>query len=387
MFDRIKDVGHPDEEMLSVYREHGVIKKSSRNDNTNQTAENRNIYQLIDHGWLVVNRMKAWQGSVGISPYRGIVSGHYICFRPKHGEDDRFLNWLLRSDVYALEYQRMSRGVRPGQIEIDNDELHGLRIALPPLEEQRRIASFLDAEAGKIDALISKKYQMLELLNENIDSHILRYMGASTIVDQLNGAPTVRIRRVLDKIVRHPLPNGAVVTAYRDGQVTSRETRRAEGYTLSAADTYGQGVHVDDVVIHGLDGFAGAIGASEVVGNCSPVYHVCVPRGNGDPVFYGRLLRVLAVDGYLGPFAISVRERAFDFRNWDLFGSIPIPVVRTSEQRQISEQIRAARPFRSLADRFRDRLLERRQALITLAVTGQLDVTAAQGADWVGSAA
>lgn len=41
MFDRIKDIGHPDEEMLSVYREYGVIKKSSRDDNTNQTAENR----------------------------------------------------------------------------------------------------------------------------------------------------------------------------------------------------------------------------------------------------------------------------------------------------------------------------------------------------------
>ena len=123
MFDRIKDVGHPDEEMLSVYREYGVIKKSSRDDNTNQTAENRDIYQLIDDGWLVVNRMKAWQGSVGISPLRGIVSGHYICFRPRHGEDPRFLNWLLRSAVYALEYSRMSRGVRPSQIEIDNDEL------------------------------------------------------------------------------------------------------------------------------------------------------------------------------------------------------------------------------------------------------------------------
>ena len=172
MFDRVKDVGHPHEEMLSVYREYGVIKKSSRDDNTNQTAENRDIYQLIDEGWFIVNRMKAWQGSVGISMLRGIVSGHYICFRPRHGEDPRFLNWLLRSKVYALEYARMSRGVRPGQIEIDNDELHGLRIALPPLSEQRRIADFLDAETARIDGLQRARDLQITVLDELVSSRI-----------------------------------------------------------------------------------------------------------------------------------------------------------------------------------------------------------------------
>ena len=193
MFDRVKDVGHPDEEMLSVYREYGVIKKSSRDDNTNQTAENRNIYQLIDKGWLVVNRMKAWQGSVGISPVRGIVSGHYICFRPRHGEDPRFLDWLLRSDVYRTEYARMSRGVRPGQIEIDNDELHGLRIALPLLEEQRRIADFLDREIARIDALIAAKRRMVGLLNERwsvIRRHVTQAGGSS------EWSSRVQLRRV-----------------------------------------------------------------------------------------------------------------------------------------------------------------------------------------------
>src|SRR5260370_22947937 len=158
LFDRVKDVGYPDEEMLRVYREHGVVKKSSRDDNNNQTDEDRNIYQLIDEGWLVVNRMKAWQGSVGVSFLRGIVSGHYLCFRPKHNEDPRFVNWLLRSEVYTIEYARMSRGVRPGQIEIDNDELHGLRIALPSVDEQCRIADFLETETTRIEASKARRF-------------------------------------------------------------------------------------------------------------------------------------------------------------------------------------------------------------------------------------
>ena len=115
MFTRIKNTGFPDEPMLSVYRDHGVVLKDSRDDNLNKTAEDRNIYQLVNPGWLVTNRMKAWQGSVGISSHRGIASGHYICFRPEHAEVDSYLNYLLRSDRYIAGYQILSRGVRPGR--------------------------------------------------------------------------------------------------------------------------------------------------------------------------------------------------------------------------------------------------------------------------------
>lgn len=379
LFDRIKDVGHPSEEMLSVYRGHGVVKKGDRDDNNNQTAENRNIYQLVGPGWFIVNRMKAWQGSVGISPFRGIVSGHYICFRPKHGEDPRYLNWLLRSEIYATEYGRMSRGVRPGQIEVDNDELHSLRIALPPLDEQRRIADFLDAEAGRIDRLRSDQLRMLELLNERIDSRIRGAIGNSQIVDD-RGEEVVPIRRLLAKLSRATMSTGTVITAFRDGQITSRDIRRSDGYMLSAvSDPQGQGVEIGDIVVHGLDGFAGAIGDAEASGNCSPVYHVCFPIDGGNPAFYGRMLRVLAITGYLGLFAVSTRERAVDFRNWGLFGNIPVPRIDLSVQHEIGHQIIQSRPLCAEVERFNGLLAERRRALIAAAVTGQIDVTTARG--------
>jgi type I restriction enzyme S subunit len=167
IFERIKDVAHPDEEMLSVYRDYGVVKKDSRDDNANKTAENREIYQLVDDGWLIINRMKAWQGSVGISPYRGIVSGHYICFRPRHDENPRFLNWLLRSAAYTTEYLRLSRGVRPNQVEIDNDGLRVLPVHLPTLPEQGAIAAFLDHETAKIDLVIAKQEALTTTLLEH----------------------------------------------------------------------------------------------------------------------------------------------------------------------------------------------------------------------------
>lgn len=165
LFQRTKDVGHPDETMLSVFRDFGVVEKSSR-DNINQTAENRDIYQLVHDGWLVTNRMKAWQGSVGISSYRGIVSGHYICFAPTHNEHNAYLNWLFRSRRYAAGYNLMSRGVRTGQAEIDNDEYRLLPVLLPPLEEQRAIADCLEQQTANIDLLISKAERFIELAKE-----------------------------------------------------------------------------------------------------------------------------------------------------------------------------------------------------------------------------
>jgi restriction endonuclease S subunit len=152
--------------MVSVYREYGVVFKDSRSDNLNQTAENRNIYQLIEPGWLVCNRMKAWQGSVGVSTIRGIVSGHYICFRPLHAEDSRYLNWLFRSDVYTTGYRMISRGVRPGQAEIDNDDYRVVPVVVPPLAEQRRIVAHLDAQTAKIDVLIAKTERFIALVRE-----------------------------------------------------------------------------------------------------------------------------------------------------------------------------------------------------------------------------
>ena len=228
--------------------------------------------------------------------------------------------------------------------------------------------------------MVSKKRHLVTLLNERIDSRILQHVGASKLAHPATGLHALPIRRLLTKVTRPPVADAGVITAYRDGQVTERAARRADGYTLpSDTAPQGQRVKVGDVVVHGLDGFAGAIGTSEAAGNCSPVYHVCVPKGDNDARFMGRLLRLLALQGYLGNFAISTRERAVDFRNWDLFGRIPVPEVSAVEQREIGNWISQLRPLRTTIERSASLAAERRHALITAAVTGQFDVTTASG--------
>ncbi len=375
MFRRVKDVGHVEEEMLSVYRDFGVVRKDGRDDNFNKTAEDRSIYQLVDDGWLVVNRMKAWQGALGVSRLRGIVSGHYICFQPLHHEHSRFLDYLLRSQPYTAEMYRRSRGVRPSQIEIDNDLLSSLGVLLPPVAEQRAIADFLDAETARIDGLLDRKLRLVGLAQERIDAEVLEFVGRSDLARPGDGTRSLPLRRLLVKLDREADPEALMITAFRDGQVTARSLRRPDGFTESWTEgARVQGVEIGDVVVHGLDGFAGAIGTSEASGSCSPVYHVCSPSDGGDAQFYGRFLRLLATDNYLSLFAVSTRERAVDFRNWDLFGRIPVPVVNRIDQRRIGDRIRALSPFRVAVERSASLVAEHKQALISAAVTGQLDL-------------
>ncbi|MFH9550046.1 restriction endonuclease subunit S [Streptomyces sp. NPDC017435] len=301
------------------------------------------------------------------------VNNHIHAMRPV-GVDGRFLAYALN----CVDYTRYLTGSTRDKL--TQEDLKKIEVWCPPREEQHRIADFLNSEVGKIDHLVAKKRLLSTLLNERIDSRILWHVGASGLVDESDGTPTLAIRRLISKVTRPAAPNVGVVTAYRDGQVTERNARRAEGYTLSVSDSpQGQLVIPGDVVVHGLDGFAGAIGTSESRGNSSPVYHVCVPQEGNDSRFVGRMLRLLALQGYLGNFATSTRERAVDFRNWDLFGRIPVPVVSMSEQHEIGNWISEERSLRSLIERSSALATERRQALITAAVTGQFDVSTASG--------
>jgi type I restriction enzyme, S subunit len=311
------------------------------------------------------------------SVWNGELDGT-VCFqntllrlRPRAGTDPRFLGWWCRHAFADGLFASVATGANI--YHLSAERIRALPMKLVPLAEQRAIADYLDVETARIDALIAKKQQLIHLLEERIDAAIMEVVGRSEIA-ATGREPSVEIRRVLEKLDRTPLVD-EMITAFRDGQVTSRVVRGKEGFTNSWTENARvQGVAVGDIVVHGLDGFSGAIGDSEADGVCSPVYHVCHPRDRGDPAFYGRLLRRLAMTGYLGNFAVSTRERAVDFRNWDLFGHIPIPLVPIEQQQEIGSRIRTLRPLIDLVEKSEVLAAERKSALISEVVSGELRV-------------
>ena len=109
---------------------------------------------------------------------------------------------------------------------------------------------------------------------------------------------------------RPPSDNDGVVTAFRDGEVTLRENRRSDGFTFAVKEIGYQGVRCGDLVVHSMDGFAGAIGVSDSDGKCSPVYLCCTPIEGAWPPFYAYVLRHMALSGFITSLAKGIRERS-----------------------------------------------------------------------------
>jgi type I restriction enzyme S subunit len=161
------EANRPELEVLSVYRDFGVILKSSRDDNFNKTPENLERYLVVREGDVVVNRMKAWQGSLGVSPHEGIVSADYEVLRPVSEDyDPAFLHLLLRSPRLVGEYRSRSTGIRPSQWRLYWDAMRLIQVPLPPLAIQRSVRSKIETDLQEVHVLREATRDSVALMRE-----------------------------------------------------------------------------------------------------------------------------------------------------------------------------------------------------------------------------
>lgn len=189
---------------------------------------------------------------------------------------------------------------------------------------------------------------------------------------------------------RPVLPDDDIVTAFRDGQVTLRKNRRTDGFTNALKEAGYQRVHKGDLVIHAMDAFAGAVGVSDADGKCTPVYSCCTPKEGVSAEFYARMIRTMALSGFIESLAKGIRERSTDFR-WREFAEQPLPVPPIEQQLSINEFLdRETGLIDGLIEkktRFIALLKEKRAAVITHAVTKGIDPDTPMkdsGVDWLG---
>ena len=162
--------------VLSLYRDYGIIPKDSRDDNHNVTSEDTSKYKYVQIGNFVVNKMKAWQGSVAVSNYEGIVSPAYYVYKFSDPQiNKKYFHYLMRA-CYKDEFMRLSGGLRVGQWDLPADGLENTYILIPPIQEQQRIANYLDAKCARIDSIIQKKQGLLANLDAYKKSLIYEYV-------------------------------------------------------------------------------------------------------------------------------------------------------------------------------------------------------------------
>lgn len=146
-----------DRELLSVYLDKGVIAYSeSTGLQVHKPSEDLSNYQNVEIGDFVLNNQQAWRGSVGVSRHRGIISPAYLIYRFTEDVDPIFMNYLLRDCSMVQQYETASRGVGTIQRNIYAPWLLNASIILPPVDEQHRIAAFLDRRCAEIDSTIAE---------------------------------------------------------------------------------------------------------------------------------------------------------------------------------------------------------------------------------------
>jgi len=155
--------GYPDEQVLSLYRDYGVIPKDSRDDNHNVTSLDTSGYKVVDVGDFVINKMKAWQGSMGISHYRGIISpAYHVCRIINPNINKEYFHLLLRNQSYLPEYMRLSTGLRIGQWDLGFDDFKKIPFIIPPLDEQQRIVEYISHKCREIEEVIDSTKASIE---------------------------------------------------------------------------------------------------------------------------------------------------------------------------------------------------------------------------------
>jgi type I restriction enzyme S subunit len=166
LFRFAKRQNHPGLTVLSVYRDYGVIEKTTRDDNHNRTPEDLTTYQLVNVGDLVINKMKAWQGSLGVSSLHGITSPDYVVYKSTNKEHLPYLHHRLRVPGMAAVFHSISNGIRPDQWRLEPEKFEQLWLFLPPVEEQKAICQYIDRQVRSIDELGNKVHDGIEKLRE-----------------------------------------------------------------------------------------------------------------------------------------------------------------------------------------------------------------------------
>jgi len=175
MFSEASDSGIEGLPMLSVSIHSGISDKELNEDEVERKVNrsvDKTLYKRVKTNDLVYNQMRAWQGAFGTAKLEGLVSPAYVVARPRPAVHAPYVEHLLRSPAGIEEMRSRSRGITDFRLRLYWNEFKNIRVALPPKDEQERIALFVDRKVGQINRQISLINDMEKLLNEQRDAVI-----------------------------------------------------------------------------------------------------------------------------------------------------------------------------------------------------------------------
>lgn len=277
-----------------------------------------------------------------------IVDGKYGCHQRVysmqniHEIDRKLLYYYLQNRFFVSIETANSKST------VDSVRLPMLLdfpVLLPPVEEQKKIILFLDNQIAELDSVLQATRASVEeykkLKQSIIYNAVIKGVRGNRAmkkckVEWISQIPAewteCRIKNAIFPKDKPIFDSDEIVTCFRDGTVTLRKNRREDGFTVSFTEHGYHGVDIGDLVIHGMDAFAGAIGCSDSRGKTTPVVHVCDTVGNNRYFMY--YLRSMAYGNILMDLSNGVRIRSSDYRNFaklGVFGALLPPLEEQDE--------------------------------------------------------
>ena len=370
--------------LLAVSIHHGVVPREFLTYDEPR-ADDLSNYKLCNAGDIVLNRMRAFQGAIGISGQDGLVSPDYLVLRVKPEVNARFLHHLFRSTWFVGEMISRLRGIgstEQGNVRtprINAEDLGDICISLPPSNGQHAIAEYLDAETARIDAVIAKKQRLIELIGDHLSS------VRETIFihrPQTHGVP---LRHLTDQY--RPIVYGIVQAGPEvpDGipYIKSGDLPELNVDLLGKTSPEIHRQYLRARVIPGdiIMAMRASIGTVAVVPPDLPEANLTqgtariAPCNDVDPCWLYHVLQTYAVREECNIRAVGTTFRTLNI--WDL-RRIAIPVVPKNLQARLARTFEAELAAHSmLSARLVEQvrlLREHRQALITTTIRGELEI-------------
>lgn len=329
---------------------YGQIIRKDINTSDGLLPESFNTYNIVEEGDIVIRPTDLQNDKrslrTGLVCERGIITSAYIGLKPIKRIDSRFFNYQLHAYDVIKVFYNMGNGVRQG---LNYSEFSRLLVFEPPIEEQKKIADYLDvlcAEAEAIGAEIQAQIDTLEQYKRSVIAETvtkglnpdatMKDCGIQWIGQMPAHWECIRGKYILKYIQKPIREDDGVITCFRDGEVTLRSNRREDGFTMADKEIGYQGIDVGDLVVHCMDGFAGAIGISNSRGKASPVLNVLDTDQNKRYIMY--FLRSMAYSDVFLALATGIRVRSCDLR-WNKLSELFYPVPPVEEQEAIVKHI------------------------------------------------
>ncbi len=336
--------------ILSLTNNRGVIPYSEKGNQGNKAKDDLTGYKIAHIGDIVLNSMNVIIGSVGLSNYYGAVSPVYYMLFPRNNIETniQYYNYLFQTTAFQQSLRGYGNGILEIRMRIQMQKLKTVLLPVPTFLEQSNITVYLDASLSKLNILLFKTRSSIEeykkLKQAVIAQAVTKGLRGNretkdSKIEWLGQIPKEwkcqKLKYTIFPQNRPVFSTDEIITCFRDGIVTLRKNRREDGFTVSFTEHGYQGVEIGDLVIHGMDAFAGAIGCSDSRGKTTPVVHVCTTTGNNR--FFMFFLRYMAYSNIFMDFSNGIRIRSSDFRNFTKLGIFDVLVPPIAEQKEIAD--------------------------------------------------